>query len=56
MTRVLLGACALTSATGRGLNATHFVAIDADEVISALWLRGSLWWDTLASLPIGSTM
>ena len=52
----LLSSSTLTSCTGRKWNATHFVAIDADEVISALWLRGSLWWDTLASLPVGSTM
>ncbi len=46
----------LNSFPGRKLNATHFVAIDADEVISALWLRGSLWWDTLAALSPGTTM
>jgi hypothetical protein len=46
----------LTFAEGRKHNATHFVAIDVDEVISALWLRGSLWWDTLAAIRVGSTM
>ena len=46
----------LTALAGRRFNATHFVAIDADEVISALWMRGSLWWDTLASLQPGTTM
>ena len=46
----------LTFAEGRKHNATHFVAIDVDEVISALWLRGSLWWDTLAGISVGSTM
>lgn len=44
------------AAEGRKHNATHFVAIDVDEVISALWLRGSLWWDTLAGISVGSTM
>ena len=48
--------CLLTARAGRRFNATHFVAIDADEVISALWLRGSLLWDTLASLQPGTTM
>jgi hypothetical protein len=55
-TATLLFSIKINAAAGRKLNATHFVAIDADEVISALWLRGSLWWDTLAGLPPGTTM